>query len=225
MTIGPEPITRILRRGTTPDVPGERREGLLASKERKSKRRTRPGVSLAHAPGHLGGEHHANAPRWISIAAAVLALLAASCGLMANLRVTLSNATRSNAIIDVTRAADAYNEYDGKAVRQHIYEAAIIGVSDPKRVARLRSVADHEAAGKAPLLAKAKALDKASREATDEADHILKSHEILEVATTLFEISIVLVSITALVGGRLLPICAGSATAIGIVIALIGLFY
>jgi Domain of unknown function (DUF4337) len=196
-------------------------------KERVSRRRTRAGVSITHGVhgGAHGGEHGANAPKWVPIAAAVLALLAASCGLMANLRVTLSNATRSNAIIDVTRAADAYNEYDGRSVRQHIYEAAIENASDPARIARLRSVADREAAGKAPLLAKAKALDKQSQDATLEADHILKSHEILEVATTLFEISIVLVSITALVGGRLLPICAASATGVGIVIALIGLFY
>ena len=57
------------------------------------------------------------------------------------------------------------------------------------------------------------------------AEHLLASHEILEVATTLFEIAIVLVSVSALVGTRLLPIVAGVLTASGLLIALRGFFY
>jgi hypothetical protein len=183
---------------------------------------TRAVEQAQHAVHEHGG---ANAPRWIPIAAAVLALLAASCGLMANLRVTQSSATKSDAIIYTTRAADAYNEYDTRSVREHIYEAALVSTADPKRAARLRTVAEHEKRDKGPLLVKAQALDAESRDATLRAEHILASHEILEVATTLFEIAIVLVSITALVGSRLLPISAAIATGAGVVIALRGLFY
>lgn len=197
-------------------------------------RRTRASVGEFHAKDAFESAHQRHefaehgglhAPRWIPIAAAVLALLAASTGLIANLRVTQSSAAKSDAIIFITRAADTYNEFDSRSVRQHIYEAALEGTTDPRHAAKLRSVAEHEKQEKAPLLEKARKLDERSREATERAEHILASHEILSVATTLFEIGIVLVSITALVGSRLLPVAAAIATAAGLVIAIRGLLY
>ena len=178
----------------------------------------------AHHRHELSGDHP-NAQRWIPICAAVLALLAASSGLLAGLRATQANAVKSDAIIYTERAVDTYNEYDGRAVRQHIYEAAIVGTGDPKRIARLRAVADHEKAEKAPLLEKARKLDEESRAATERAEHILKSHEILAVAATLFDVAIVLVSVSALVGSRLLPTMAAITTIVGLVIGLRGAFY
>jgi small-conductance mechanosensitive channel len=197
-------------------------------------RRTRESVGEFHAKDAFESAHARHefaergglhAPRWVPIAAAVLALLAASTGLVANLRVTQSSAAKSDAIIFITRAADAYNEFGSRSVRQHIYEAALEGTTDPRRAAHLRSIAEHEKQEKAPLLQKARTLDERSRAATDHAEHILTSHEILSVATTLFEIAIVLVSVTALVGSRLLPIAAAIATAAGLAIALRGLLY
>jgi hypothetical protein len=173
---------------------------------------------LAEGAGH-------SVPRWIPVAAAVLALLAASTGLLANLRVTQSSATKSDAIILMERAADTYSEYNSRSIREHIYEAALEGTSDAKHAARLRSVADHERTAKAPLLKEARTLDTQSREATERAEHILVSHEILEIATTMFEIAIVLTSVTALVGTRLLPMSAAFATLLGVIIGLRGLLY
>jgi hypothetical protein len=166
-----------------------------------------------------------HAPRWIPIAISLLALLAAATGLLANLRVTQSSATKSDAIILTTRAADTYSEYEARSVKEHIYAAALDATTDPKHAAHLRTIAEHENQAKAPLLVKARKLDEESRTATLRAEHILVSHEILEVATTLFEISIVLVSVTALLATRLLPIAAAAATAVGLAIALRGFFY
>lgn len=200
----------------------------------ESMRRTRSSVGEFHAKDAFESAHARHeyaqhgglhAPRWVPIAAAVLALLAASTGLVANLRVTQSSAAKSDAIIFITRAADTYNEFDSRSVREHIYEAALEGTTDPRRAARLRSIAEHERQEKGPLLARARTLDRTSREATARAEHILASHEILSVATTLFEIAIVLVSVTALVGSRLLPIAAAIATAAGLAIGIRGLLY
>jgi Domain of unknown function (DUF4337) len=167
---------------------------------------------------------HGHTAAWIPICAAVLALLAASTGLLAGLRATQANAVKGDAIIYTERAVDTYNEYDGRAVRQHIYEAQIISTTDPKQIAKLHAVADHEKAEKAPLLKKAKDLDEQSRLATEHAERILKSHEILAVGSTLFDVAIVLVSVTALVGGRLLPTIAVITSALGLVISLRGAF-
>ncbi|MBV9103946.1 MAG: DUF4337 family protein [Candidatus Eremiobacteraeota bacterium] len=175
---------------------------------------------------HELAEHAGHAvPRWIPVAAAVLALLAASSGLVANMRVTQSSAKKSDAIILITRAADIYQEYNSRSIRQHIYEAAEEVTTDRKHASHLRTVAEHEKREKGPLLVEARTLDRESREATESAEHILISHEILEVATTLFEIAIVLVSVTALVGTRVLPGAAAAATILGLAIALRGLFY
>ncbi len=58
-----------------------------------------------------------------------------------------------------------------------------------------------------------------------QSERLLRSHEIIEIATTLFEVSIVLVSITALVGSRrLLPLVAGIASALAVVIFAVGVF-
>ncbi|MGH7727561.1 MAG: DUF4337 family protein [Vulcanimicrobiaceae bacterium] len=163
--------------------------------------------------------------RWLPIAAAVLALLAASSGFAANLRVAQSQATRSTAIILATRAADAYGEYDERSVKQHVYEAALVGTADPKRAGLLRSVAQHEATAKAPLLRAARSLDQQSRAEDVRAGRLLESHEILAVSATLFEIAIVLVSAAALVKSRLLPISAAIATVVALAIATWGFFF
>ncbi len=206
----------------------------LGGRERSPARRSAAPVEHGHGVKHFqeaqhrgamaeGG--HVSAPRWIPIAAAFLALLAASTGLLAGLRATQANATKSDAILLTARAVDIYSEYDTRSVRQHIYEAALEGAVDAAHAKRLRGVAQHEREAKAPLLPKARKLDKESNAAIERAEHILVSHEILAVATTLFEIAIVLVSITALVGSRILPISAVIATTLGLIIALRGALY
>lgn len=164
------------------------------------------------------------APRWIPMATALLALLAAVTGLLGNLRVTQSNLAKSNAIIATTHAADTYNEYESRSIKEHIYEAALATgtAHDPKALA---AIAKHEASGKGALLAKAHDFEAAAAFDSERSEHILTSHEILEVSTTLFEIAIVLISVSALVGSRLLPITAAVAGAIGAVVGVIGFTY
>jgi hypothetical protein len=164
------------------------------------------------------------APRWIPMATALLALLAAVSGLLGNLRVTQANMAKSDAIIATTHAADTYNEYESRSIKEHIYEAAVAAgtTRDPKP---LQLIAQHEASGKGPLLSKARAFEDAAQRFTERSGHILASHEILEVATTLFEIAIVLISVAALVGSRLLPITAGLAGLAGALVGVYGFAY
>ena len=169
-------------------------------------------------------EVHHDGPRWIPVAAAVLALAAAVSGLLGNLRVTQSNSVKSDAIITATRAADTYNEYESRNIREKIYEAAVAS-GNARNPAPLQAIAEHERSFKAPLLAKAQALDEEARRAVERAEHLLTAHEILEIGTTLFEIAIVLVSIAALAGTRLLPLVAAIASGLGLVATAAGLAY
>ncbi|MEO7040316.1 MAG: DUF4337 family protein [Candidatus Elarobacter sp.] len=86
-----------------------------------------------------------------------------------------------------------------------------------------RATAARENAKGPPLLARAHAFEKDAVVESRRSERLLASHETIEIATTLFEVSIVLVSITALVGSRLLPIVAGIASLLGIVVFLVGL--
>jgi hypothetical protein len=63
---------------------------------------------------------------------------------------------------------------------------------------------------------KAKGFEEEAARHNEHSERLLKQHETIEVAATLFEVAIVLVSITALVGSRLLPISAGIAAVLGI---------
>lgn len=159
--------------------------------------------------------------RWVPLAAAVLAVLAAIGGFLANQRSTQALVAKNDAIVAVTRASDTYNEYESRSIKQHIYEAAIVA-GRGGNVAKLHAVAAHESAAKGPVLEKARGYDEDAVRQNERSERLLHAHEILEIATTLFEIAIVLVSITALVGSRLLPIVSGGAAAIGVAVLIVG---
>ncbi|HYZ16629.1 MAG TPA: DUF4337 family protein [Candidatus Acidoferrum sp.] len=163
----------------------------------------------------------ARGPRWVPLAAAVLAVLAAVSGVLSNLRATRALITKNDSIIATARASDTYNEYEAGRIKYYVYQAAI-DTGRGSDVAKLNTIAGHEASKGAPLLKKARVYEEQARDDNERSEHLVFSHEVLEVATTLFEISIVLVSITALVGSRLLPIVAGAATALGVIIFMIG---
>ena len=174
----------------------------------------------AFEEAHERGEH-GSAPRWIPIAAATLALLAAVSGLLANFRVTQSSHAKADAIILFAKASDAYGEYEARSIKQHISEA-VADLEPGGRASAARAVAAHEKSGKSALLEKAKTFEADSQHATERSEQLLVSHEILEFATTLFEVAIVLISIAALVGSRLLPTIGFAASGIGIVVAIVG---
>lgn len=172
----------------------------------------------AHERHEAAGEH---GPRWVPLAAAILAVLAAVSGFVSNLRATGALISKNDSIVATARASDTYNEYQAGRIKYYVYQAAI-DADRGGNVAKLRGIADRQANKGAPLLAKARGYDEKALHENERSEHLLFSHEVLEVATTLFEVSIVLVSITALVGSRLLPIVAGTASVIGVIIFVIG---
>jgi hypothetical protein len=172
--------------------------------------------------GH--GPHHAKhgAP-WVPIAAAVLAVITAVFTLFTAQRSTESLVEKNEAILQTTRASDAYDEYEARSIKQHIYESLVTaGVArDPHALER---VAQHERAAGKPALAKAKQAEALAAEANTRAVRFRTEFVTMEVGITLLDISIVLVSISALVSTRALTIVAGSAAAIGFLTCFAGFF-
>lgn len=167
--------------------------------------------------------HEGRGPRWIPIAAAVLAVLAAISGFLGNLRATSSLTAKNDAVIATTRAADAWNEFEADSIKQHIYEAAIVA-GRSVNAAKLSAVVESEKRKKGPIAAKAHGLEHEAEADNARSERLLQQHEYFEIGSALFEVAIVLVSITALAGSRLLPVMAALATVVGLISAGIAVF-
>ncbi len=168
----------------------------------------------AHERHQAAGER---GPRWVPLAAAVLAVLAALSGFVSNLRATAALVDKNDAIIATTNASDTYAQYQAGRIKYYVYQAAV-DAGTARDPAKLSATAAGEKRKGPPLLAKAEEHVREAERLNRESERLLRSHEIIEIATTLFEVSIVLVSITALVGSRLLPVVAGIASALALVI-------
>lgn len=163
--------------------------------------------------------------RLVSLAAAIIAVLAALGTLFSHHRSISALSAKNRAILTQARATDAYNAYEAKQIRYNIYRALLATdlVHNAEVRARLQSVAESEHTSSPAVLEKAKALEDEAARDDDHSEAILKSYEVLQFATTLFEISIILVSISALAGARLfLPLGCGL-SGVGLVLFTIGL--
>ena len=163
--------------------------------------------------------------RLVSLAAAIIAVLAALGTLFAHHRSISALSSKNQAILDQARASDTYNAYEAKQIRINIYRALLDSdlVSDAHKRARLESVTQREGANAPAVLEKAQLLEKQADDEDAHSEQILKSYEILQFATTAFEISIVLVSISALAGARVfLPVGCGL-SAFGLLLFITGL--
>ena len=173
---------------------------------------------------HERHEHGHEGPRWVPIAAACLAVLAAIASYFGNLRSTQALFAKNEAIVATTHASDTYAQYQAGRIKYYLAQTALDqGVNAGGNREKLQSTAEHEASKGPKLLEKAKAHEEDAAHQNERSEKLLGQHETIEVGATLFEVAIVLVSITALVGSRLLPITAGIAAVLGMVFFLVGL--
>jgi Domain of unknown function (DUF4337) len=163
--------------------------------------------------------------RLVSLAAGIIAVLAALGTLYAHHRSIAALSAKNQAILTQARATDTYNAYEAKQIRYNIYRAMLASdlVRKTENRRRLEAVAESERASSPDVLERAKTLEDEAARDDERSEVILKSYGTLQFATTLFEVSIVLVSISALAGARLfLPLGCGL-SGIGLVLFAIGL--
>ncbi len=164
--------------------------------------------------------------RATSVAIAIIAVLAALGTLFTHHRSITALTAKNEAILAQARASDAYGKYDAKQVRYQV--AQVLIASGLPRTAEgrraLQALADREKDSSAAMLAKAQALEASSEEDDVRSEKILKSYETLQFGTTLFEISIVLVSISTLVRARAFLAVGCALSAVGIVLLIFGYF-
>jgi hypothetical protein len=170
-----------------------------------------------HAHGHEG-------PRWIPIAAAVLAVLAAVATYFGNLRSTQALVEKNDSIVATAHASDTWSQYQAGRIKYYVATNALDqGVNPGGNAAKLKDTAAKAAAKGPALMEKAQRFEEEALRHNERSERLLRSHETVEVGATLFEVAIVLVSITALVGSRVLPITGGVAALLGMGFFLFGL--
>ncbi len=120
---------------------------------------------------------------------------------------------RNQAVLLTARATDQYNHYETAQLRETIYLLAKMPTN----------LAEEERASKATH-DKATSYETQATKLEYRATALLTSFETLEVATTLFEISIAFASISALTGTRSTLVVAVCLCVAGAIIGIIGYF-
>lgn len=181
-------------------------------------------AAKAFEEAHERHEHGHEGPSWVPLAAAVLAVLAAISGYFGNLRSTQALVEKNDAIVATANASDSWSQYQSERIKYYIAQTAVdSGVPLPANAQRLAKNAADENAKAPPAMKKARAFEAEAERHNARSERLLQQHETIEVGTTLFEVAIVLVSITALVGSRLLPVVSAAAALLGALFFLFGL--
>lgn len=151
--------------------------------------------------------------RLVPFFTAMVAVLAALGTLYSHHRSIQALALRNQAVLLTAKATDQYNHYETTQLRATLYQLEKM----PK------ALADEERSS-IGIYNRAKSYENEADALQDRAVALLTSFETLEIATTLFEISIAFASIAALTGTRSTLIVALCLCAAGLVIGIIGYF-
>jgi Domain of unknown function (DUF4337) len=162
--------------------------------------------------------------RLIPLIAAIIAVLAALGTMVSHHRSVEAITSKNNAILTTAKASDQYNTYATKRVRVTMLSTFLMAdvIRDSKARTKTQTALDHEQATSVAVLAEAQRLEKRAAEEQEESEVLMSSFVTLEVGTTLFEIAIVLSSISALTYSRGLLWVAVGISAIGIVLVVVG---
>jgi hypothetical protein len=152
--------------------------------------------AVEHAAQH-GGDSFSNK---IAVMTAILATAGAMFGYLGGATQNDAALYKNNAAIAKTAAADAWNYYQAKSIKQNIAEmAASLPGADQ---ARFKAQAAHYDADKAGNRKEAEKLDKQSDEWNERSEHALHTHHQWALATTAEQIAISLAAITLLTRRR-----------------------
>jgi hypothetical protein len=162
----------------------------------------------------------------VPISAAIIAVFAALATLFSNHSSVSGLEKRTLAGIYQTRAADGYSYYESSRIKievnQAIVQSGLVPSSHPRDAINARI--NKEQSKSAATLTDAQHNEEISHNYLDEAEKTMSSYEHFEWAATLFEVAVVLVSITALARTRVLMYVGFLATAVGLVFFGMGFF-
>lgn len=159
----------------------------------------------------------------VAITAALLAVLAALATMFAHSRSTTGLVEKNEAILSQSAASNKWNYFEAKSIKEHVYQALLDAkAGDPASRASLGRTVEREKREAAVPFAQAQAFESQTEKHQMHAELALKAYETFEIAVTLFEVSIVFVSISALAGSRALIWIAGVSSLAGLYFLILG---
>ncbi|HKE36318.1 MAG TPA: DUF4337 family protein [Candidatus Baltobacteraceae bacterium] len=160
-----------------------------------------------------------------ALAAAIIAVLAALGTLFSHHRSISALTAKSQAILLQARAADRRNAAEAKEIRSELYSALLkAGIATtPEAGQALASVAEREKIAAESASKEADTFENESLDYDTHSDVSMKSYETLQWATAIFEMSIVLVSISTLSRSRALLFTGCGLTCFGAILMIVGL--
>jgi len=169
---------------------------------------------------HEGG----GATRKILLLAALIAVIAAITSLFANQRATAALQAKNDAILAQAKSTDAYNFYEARSIKSHIYDAVIGAAPSLSAAARAKLLASqkHESRDQGKLLKEAQDYEKQVEADALKSEDLMHSHEILEASVTFFEVAIAITSIAGITSSRFLVVVGLLSAFIGFGLAVWG---
>lgn len=165
----------------------------------------------------MRGERIASGDKLVPIAAAIMAVLAALATLFANHTSVTALAQKNEAVLYQSKAADQYNYYESQRLRVQIDRALLdTGVVGESGRATMTTRMDRLNSQAQTILKEAQSLESQSDQAFTKSQSHIVSYEAYEFAATLFQVSIVLVSISALMRPKVLLVVAVAAALVGL---------
>lgn len=163
--------------------------------------------------------------RAAALAAALIAVLAALGTLFSHHRSISALTAKSQAILLQARAADRRNAAEGKEIRSELYAALLkAGIAQTANARQaLSSVVDREKAAAVDASKEADTFENESLDYDSHSDVSMKSYETLEWATAIFNMAIVLVSISTLSHNRSLLFAGCGLCGFGVIAMIVGL--
>jgi Domain of unknown function (DUF4337) len=171
-------------------------------------------------------QFESGANKRVPIITAIIAVFAALATLFSNHDSVKGLQMRTQAGITEIKASDQFNYYESKRIKAEVNQALLQSglVKGSATVAAMKSRIGAETEQASGILKLAQAEEQQSEAELAQAERSMASYEFHEVAATLFEVSIVLVSITALMTrSRALIYVAGGASIVGLVFFIGGL--
>jgi len=170
-------------------------------------------------------EQLAEGDKLIPVLAAIIAVFAALATLFANHSSITGLAKKNEAILAMNKAADQWNYYEAKRIKLEVNRAFVNSgaVTNPSGLKSMEATVAKQDKESQNVLTDAQELQRKSDDQYEVSERFMQAYERYEVSATLFEVSIVLVSITALMRTKVLLFVAAGATLIGVAFFSVGL--
>jgi Domain of unknown function (DUF4337) len=161
---------------------------------------------------------------YLSLSTAIIAVFAAVASLESGANSNDAILEKNDAVLNQSKASDQWALYQAKVIRAAVLhgESEFAASSNPALAGKLLDEGAHLKAEEGPLADQARKLEEQVEAHNARAERLLDRHHRFAIAVTLFQIAVALCAIAALMKKKPLWLVALGASAIGLVLFVLG---